>query len=69
MNSRGCIRYPANKPIRSHAVAFENLPAGPAKLSAMLLEALLDGAVAIAQLLPAQPRRVARTGAALLRSA
>jgi hypothetical protein len=40
-----------------------------AKLVAMLLEALLDGAVAIRHLLSAKPRRIARTSAPLLRRA
>jgi hypothetical protein len=53
----------------SHAVILKDLPAGVTKLFAVLLEALLDGAVAVSQLLSAKPRCIARTRAPFLRSA
>jgi hypothetical protein len=53
----------------SHAVILKDLPACVTELLAVLLEALLDGVVAVSQLLSAKPRCVARTSVALLRRA
>jgi hypothetical protein len=47
-------------------VVLKNLPACPTKMLTVLLEALLDGVVAIRHLLSAKPRRIARTRAAFL---
>jgi hypothetical protein len=41
------------------SVVLKSLPACPAKSFTVLLEALLDGVVALRQLLSAKPRRVA----------
>jgi hypothetical protein len=49
-----------------HSVVLKNLPACPTKMLTVLLEALLDGVVAIRHLLSAKPRRIARTRAAFL---
>src|SRR3979490_1246054 len=53
----------------SHSVVLKRLPACSAKSVAVLLETLLDGAIAIRQLLSAKPRRIPRASTALLRSA
>jgi hypothetical protein len=51
-----------------HAMILKNLPACSTELLAVLLEALLNGVVAVRHLLSAKPRGVARAGAPLLRS-
>jgi hypothetical protein len=50
-------------------VGLKCLPAGAAKSFAILLEALLDGAIAVSQLLPAKSRRIARASLPVLRRA
>jgi hypothetical protein len=51
-----------------HSMVLEGLPACPTKVCAVLLEALLNGVVAVGHLLSAEPRRIARAGAPLLSS-
>jgi len=50
----------------SHSVVFKSLPACPAKPFTVLLEALLDGVIAIRHLLSAKPRCITRAGLVLL---
>jgi hypothetical protein len=50
-------------------VVLKNLPACAAKSFPVLLEALLDGIVAIRHLLSAKPRRIVRASLLLLRGA
>jgi hypothetical protein len=52
-----------------HSVIFKNLPTGSPKPFTVLLEALLNGAIAVPQLRSAKPRRVARASLMLLRRA
>jgi hypothetical protein len=52
-----------------HSVVLKNLPACAAKSFPVLLEALLDGIVAICHLLSAKPRRIVRASLLLLRGA
>jgi hypothetical protein len=52
-----------------HAVVLKCLAAGAAEPITVLLEALLNGIVAIGHLLSAKPRSVARTSLPLLRGA
>jgi hypothetical protein len=50
-------------------MVLKDLPACPAKLFTLLLEALLDGVVTFCHLLSAKPRRIAGASLVLLRSA
>ena len=52
-----------------HAVVLKCLSARSAKSFAILLEALLDGVIALRQFIPAKPRGIARAGVSLLRGA
>src|SRR5712691_12513152 len=69
ISARRAVPPISRKRITLHSVVLKNLPACAAKLFAVLLEALLDGMVAICHLLSAKPRRIVRASVLLLRGA